>query len=70
MTHPLSDLDVYRAANALVKQYGEGAPLEAAMRADKMLAKGDTEGKAVWVRILKAIDEILKSEPGISERKH
>ena len=70
MTRPPSNLDVYRAADALIKQYGDDAPLEAAMRTDKMLAKGDMEGKAVWVRILKAIDEILKSEPGISERKH
>lgn len=70
MIRPLSDHDIYRAADALVKQYGEGAPLEAAMRADKMLAKGDMEGKAVWLRILKAVDDLLKTNPGSNERKH
>lgn len=67
MTRPLSDLDIYRAADVLVKQYGDAAPLEAAMRADKMLAKGDMEGKAVWLRILRAVDEILKASPGSGE---
>ncbi len=29
-----SDLDIYRSAQALVKQHGEDAPIHAAMRAD------------------------------------
>ncbi len=29
-----SDLDTYRAANELIKQHGEDAPIHAAMRAD------------------------------------
>ncbi len=31
------DLDIYRAANLLVKQHGEDAPIHVAMRADAML---------------------------------
>ena len=38
------DLDIYRSANLLVKHRGEGAPIEAAMRADAMLEKGDLGG--------------------------
>ncbi len=37
------DLDIYRSANVLVKQHGEDAPIEAAMRADAMLEAGDLE---------------------------
>ena len=33
----ISDLDIYRTANILVKQHGEVAPVEAAKRADAML---------------------------------
>ena len=33
----ISDLDIYRAANLLVKRHGEDAPVEAAMRTDAML---------------------------------
>ncbi len=33
----ISDLDIYRSTNMLVKQHGEDAPIKAAMRADAML---------------------------------
>ncbi len=53
-----SDLDIYRSANLLVKQHGDDAPIEAAMRADAMLEAGDLDGLAVWRRILKAVVEL------------
>ena len=45
-----SDLDIYRSANELIKQHGDAADIEAAMRADKRLAAGDMDGEAVWLR--------------------
>ncbi len=51
----IPDLDIFRAANALVKRHGQDAPIETAMRADAMLEKGDPEGYAVWKRDLKAV---------------
>ncbi len=39
----ISDLDVYRSANLLVKRHGEDAPIHAAMRADARLEAGDLE---------------------------
>ena len=42
--------DIYRTANILVKQHGENAPIQAAMRADAMPERGDLEGCAVWKR--------------------
>ena len=63
-----SDLDIYRSANELIKQHGDAADIEAAMRADKCLAAGDMEGEAVWIRIVKAIEELLSEErPGDAE---
>ncbi len=41
---------------------GAKADLEAAMRADACLAAGDREGEAVWLRIVKAIEELLSEE--------
>ena len=52
------DLDIYRAADAIVKQHGEDAPIHAAMRADAMLEVGDLDGYAVWKRILPAVEEL------------
>ena len=57
-----SNLDIYRSANELIKQHGDEAPIHASMRADEMLEKGDMGGKAVWVRIMKAVDELLAKE--------
>jgi microcompartment protein CcmL/EutN len=54
-----SDLDIYRSANELIKQHGDAADIEAAMRADECLATGDMEGRAVWPRIVKAVEELL-----------
>ncbi len=54
-----SDLDIYRSANELIEQHGDAADIEAAMRADACLAAGDMEGEAVWLRIVKAIEELL-----------
>ena len=57
-----SDLDVYRSANELIKQFGDAADIEAAMRADELMEAGDMEGEAVWLRILKAIEELQSKE--------
>ena len=59
-----SDLDIYRSANELIKQFGDAADIEAAMRADELLADGDMEGRAVWLRIGRAIEELRQREPG------
>ena len=57
-----SDLDIYRSANELIKQFGDAADIEAAMRADELMEAGDMEGRAVWLRIVKAIEELLSKE--------
>ncbi len=63
-----SDLDIYRSAQTLVKQHGDDAPIHAAMRADAMLDKGDLDGCAVWKRVLRAVEELLREEPREGER--
>ena len=37
----LTEIDLYHSANVLIHEHGEVAALEAAMRADAMLEKGD-----------------------------
>ena len=55
----VSDLDIDRSANVLIRQRGEDATIEAAMRADAMLELGDLDGYAVWRRILRATKTLL-----------
>ena len=59
----ISDLDIWRSANELIKQFGDTADIEAAARADALLDRGDLEGQRVWLRILTAIDELLQKPP-------
>ena len=40
----ISDLDISRTANVLIREPGEGSAFEASQRADAMLEKGDMDG--------------------------
>jgi hypothetical protein len=56
-----SELDIYRTANILVKEYGlEQAPLMAAKRADALLDLGDVDGQRVWKGVLRAVQEFAR----------
>ncbi len=58
----ISDLDIFRSANLLVKRHGQDAPIHATMRADAMLESGDLDGYAVFKRVVKAAEEILSKD--------
>ena len=59
----IPDLDIYRSANVLVTQHGQDAAINAAMRADAMLDKGDLDGYAAWRRIVRAVEELQRVGP-------
>ncbi len=58
-----ADLATYRSAKLLIEQYGEDAPIFAAQQADKCLEAGDSDGYAVWKRVIQAIRELLDQKP-------
>ncbi len=63
----IPNLDIYRTTYVVVKHHGADAPIQAAMRADAMLEKGDLAGYAVWKRILRAVEELQRAEPEVGE---
>ena len=65
-----TDLDIYRSAHALIQQHGDAAAIEAAMKADAMLDKGNLDGAAVWRQIVAAVNEMQRAEPKPGERRH
>ncbi len=65
-----ADLDIYRSANVLIREYGEDAALDATTRAIAMLDKGDLDRYAVWKRILRAVEEIQRKERDPNESMH
>ena len=66
----VSDLDIYRSAKLLIDQHGAEAPIHAAMRADELLEAGNMEGRAVWLKVWKAITELLTAQPPPGAKVH
>lgn len=66
----ISDLDIYRSANVLIKQHGEDAAIHAAMKTDALLEKGNVEGAAVWKQIVRAVNELTNVEPPSGAARH
>jgi hypothetical protein len=66
----VSDLDIYRTANILVKQHGEDAPIHAAMRADELLEEGDLDGYAVFKRVVEAVGDLLMRDASLGTTVH
>jgi hypothetical protein len=60
----IADIDIWRAANLLIKQHNNGAEIEAARFADLMLDRGDRDGQAVWMRIRRAIVDLQAPQIG------
>ncbi len=61
------EIDIYRAANLLIDQLGEGALTFAAQQVDACWERGDLDGKAVWMGVIRAIKELLDQQPPSSD---
>jgi hypothetical protein len=59
----ISDHDIWRAAHLLMKRYGADAAIQATRRADELFAEGDSDGYAIWKRILEAVGELSRTKP-------
>jgi hypothetical protein len=59
----MRDIDIWRAANLLLKRYDDKAQAEGAARADALAAAGDREGAAVWRRIADAVAQLENRTP-------
>lgn len=66
----ISDIDIWRSANELIKQHGADVGIHAAMKADELLAKGDLDGAVVWRRIAQAVKEFRTDEPPKDRFRH
>ena len=66
----LPEIDIWRAAQALVKRFGDDATTQAAMRADELGDEGDHAGMIVSKRIVEACVELLRTEPGPGTGMH
>lgn len=42
--------------------------MHAAMRADELMVAGDMDGRAVWLRVIKAVEDLQRASPIPGER--
>jgi len=59
----IPDIDIHRAAWLMIRRYGADAVIQAAMRGDDLLAKGDLDGLLVWMAIIRAIERLQAKTP-------
>lgn len=64
------ELDLYRAAHALIKHYADEAEEIAAKRIVALEAEGEHEGAAAFRRIIEIILELRRTEPKAGEPTH
>jgi hypothetical protein len=58
----IAEIDIWRAANLIIKEFGDGADMEAARHILEMERKGDAEGKATWTHIQIVICQLQRTD--------
>jgi len=61
----MSDVDIVRAAGAMLNEFGERAEFQAARYADLMLGHSNRAGLLIWARIWRAIAEVQSAPKGL-----
>jgi len=56
-------IDIWRAANLMLKRYGDKALEESAARGEDLAAQDDYSGEAVWRRITDAVRQLANQTP-------
>ena len=59
----IPEIDIWRAANLMLKRYGEKALEESEARADELAAADDYNGVPVWRRIRDAAAQLTNKTP-------
>ena len=64
-TRVIPEIDIWRAANLMLKRYGEKAFEASSTRADELAADGDHDGASTWRRISAAVEQLANDvSPG------
>ena len=66
---PVSDIEIYRSAHALIQKFGGDAAARAAMKADECYEAGDLRGYVAWRRIVQAVNILKSMKPAKAIRK-
>lgn len=59
----IPEIDIWRAAQLMLKRYPDNALEESAARANELARAGDDDGAATWRRIMAAVGELANTTP-------
>ena len=59
----IPEIDIWRAAQLMLKRYGDEALKESAARATELTLAGDDDGAATWHRIMEAVTQLANTTP-------
>jgi hypothetical protein len=59
----IPEIDIWRAAQLMIKRYGDEALAESASRADELASAGNDDGAAIWRRIMAAVTQLANKTP-------
>jgi hypothetical protein len=59
----IPEIDIWRAANLMMKRYGNKAREERRTRVDELTAAGDHDGADTWRRISAAVVQLANNTP-------
>lgn len=57
-----SEIDLWRSASVMIRQYGPRAPAVATERAKRLATSGDQDGAATWRLIAQRCEALLNEE--------
>lgn len=57
-----SSSEVYKTATLLIREYGDFAQSGAFIKADEMADKGDLVAQKTWLRVAKAVEDLMSME--------
>jgi hypothetical protein len=59
----IPEIDIWRAAQLMLKSYGDNALEESAARANELALAGDDDGATTWRRIMAAVTQLSNTTP-------
>jgi hypothetical protein len=62
--------EIWRCASLLVEKYGEMARNGAAIKADELAQRGDSEGRFIWLKVTRAVEELLDEQVPENVTRH
>ncbi len=66
----MEDIHIFRAAKLLIKEQGDDVSAYVDMEFNNTIERRDIKGAATWLRIAKAINDVLRETPRPGEQEH